>query len=364
MNGFLSKLLLWNIDAGDVIPTIQLQKERDKNSRVSADYLFRCIASALLATLGLIGNSTAVVIAAMIIAPLMDPLLGFAVAISNGKARSALRSLISFLIGSAFVFFSAYLLSSFVHVNAMGSEIFSRTSPSLIDLFIALIGGSVAAYITTRSNISNAIAGVAIAVALVPPLCVGGIGLTLPPELHTRLGSLVLPNMTYEITLGALLLYFCNFVGIVAAALITYLSQSVGSWKRSFLPLALLILLSILILKPLETSYKKFLVKNRIRRELSLMGAERIQQNEDSSDNPKTGMLKDSQFRTTGIKVRMDDKERAEVRIILSAPDGQLTQEKAEIAGLRLSKSLESLGITTSKFHFRVIPVKVLNYQR
>ena len=153
VNRFFSRLLRWNIDAGDVIPAQQIQKERNKNSRLSADYLFRCIASALVATLGLIGNSTAVVIAAMIIAPLMDPLLGLAVAISHGKARTAWRSLLSFLIGSASVFLSAYLLSTFVHVNAMGSEIFSRTSPSLIDLFIALLGGSVAAYITTRSRL-------------------------------------------------------------------------------------------------------------------------------------------------------------------------------------------------------------------
>ena len=363
MKYFFARLLNWNIDAGDVMPALQLQIERNKNSRLSADYLFRCVASALVATLGLIGNSTAVVIAAMIIAPLMDPLLGLAVAISNGKASTAWRSLISFLTGSAFVFASAYLLSTFVHVNAMGSEIFSRTSPSLIDLFIALIGGSVAAYITTRSNISNAIAGVAIAVALVPPLCVGGIGLTLSQELNSSLGTLTSQEMLYEITCGSLLLFGCNFIGIVAAAVITYLSQSIGSWKRSILPLVLLVFLSILILKPLQTSYQKFLVKNHIRRELSLMGAERIQQNEDSSGRHRSGILKDSQFQARNIKVQMDDMGRADVRIALSALDGQLTQKEAEIAGSHLAKSLESLGITSSRFYFRVIPVKVLHYQ-
>ena len=363
VNRFFSRLLRWNIDAGDVIPAQQIQKERNKNSRLSADYLFRCIASALVATLGLIGNSTAVVIAAMIIAPLMDPLLGLAVAISHGKARTAWRSFLSFLIGSASVFLSAYLLSSFVHVNAMGSEIFSRTSPSLIDLFIALLGGSVAAYITTRSNISNAIAGVAIAVALVPPLCVGGIGLTLSPELNSKLGTLTSQDMLFEITFGSLLLYGCNFIGIVAAAVITYLSQSIGSWKRSILPLALLTLLSVLILKPLQTSYQRFLIKNHIRRELSLMGAERIQQNDDSSGRPRTGMLKNSQFQTTDIKVQMDDEGRADVRISLSALDGEITQKKAEIAGSRLARALESQGIKSSRFQFRVVPVKVLHSQ-
>ena len=363
VNGFFSKVLKWNIDTGDVLPALQLQKERNKNSRLSADYLFRCIASALVATLGLIGNSTAVVIAAMIIAPLMDPLLGLAVAISNGNARTAWRSFISFVTGSAFVFISAYLLSTFVHVNAMGSEIFSRTSPSLIDLFIALIGGSVAAYITTRSNISNAIAGVAIAVALVPPLCVGGIGLTLSQELNSSLGTLTSQEMLYEITCGSLLLFGCNCVGIVAAGVITYLSQSIGSWKRSVLPLSLLFFLSVLILKPLQTSYQKFLVKNHIRRELSLMGAERIQLSEDSPDRSRNGMLKDSMFRARHIKVEMDDQGKADVRIALSALDGQLTQKKVEIVGSHLAKSLESLGINSSTFHFRVIPVKVLHYQ-
>ena len=363
MNGFFSKLLKWNIDTGDVLPALQLQKERNKNSRLSADYLFRCIASALVATLGLIGNSTAVVIAAMIIAPLMDPLLGFAVALSIGNARAAWRSFISFVTGSAFVFISAYLLSTFVHVNAMGSEIFSRTSPSLIDLFIALIGGSVAAYITTRSNISNAIAGVAIAVALVPPLCVGGIGLTLSQELNSSLGTLTSQEMLYEITCGSLLLFACNCVGIVAAGVITYLSQSIGSWKHSLLPLSLLFFLSVLILKPLQTSYQKFLIKNHIRRELSLMGAERIQLSEDSPDRSRNGMLKDSMFRARHIKVEMDDQGKADVRIALSALDGQLTQKKVEIVGSHLAKSLESLGINSSTFHFRVIPVKVLHYQ-
>ena len=266
--------------------------------------------------------------------------------------------------GSAFVFLSAYLLSTFVHINAMGSEIFSRTSPSLIDLFIALLGGSVAAYITTRSNISNAIAGVAIAVALVPPLCVGGIGLTLSPELNSTLGTLTSQDMLYEVTFGSLLLYSCNVIGIVAAAVITYLSQSIGSWKRSILPLALLTLLSVVILKPLQTSYRKFLVKNHIRRELSLMGAERIQQNEDSSDRPRTGMLRNSQFQTTDIKVQMDDQGRADVRISLSTLDGRINQTTADMAGSRLAQSLESLGIRSSGFQFRVVPVKVLNYRQ
>ena len=93
------------------------------------------------------------------------------------------------------------------------------------------------------------------------------------------------------------------------------------------------------------------------------MGAERIQQNEDSSGRHRSGILKDSQFQARNIKVQMDDMGRADVRIALSALDGQLTQKEAEIAGSHLAKSLESLGITSSRFYFRVIPVKVLHYQ-
>ena len=74
-------------------------------------------------------------------------------------------------------------------------------------------------------------------------------------------------------------------------------------------------------------------------------------------------MLKNSQFQTTDIKVQMDDRGRADVRISLSALDGEITQRKAEIAGARLARALESLGIRSSRFQFRVIPVKVLRYQ-
>ena len=363
MSWGLSKLIHWNIDIGDVVQAAQLQKERDKNSRLSIDYLFRCIASAMLATLGLIGNSTAVVIAAMIIAPLMDPLLGLAVALSGGNFKSAIKSFTSFFVGSASVFLSAYILAKIIHMNALGSEIFSRTSPSLIDLFIALIGGSVAAYITTRSNISNAIAGVAIAVALVPPLCVGGIGLTLSPEINSRLGNLPMPEIAFDITFGALLLYLCNFIGIVAAAAVTYLSQSIGSWKRSAIPLASLVFLSFLILKPLANSYQKFIIKNHIRRELTRMGAERIQQEENSSDTPRPGMLKDSQFRPMNIKVRMHQQGKADVYISLNAPAGSFTRQKAQITGQRLSDVLDSLGVQESDIHFRIIPVKFFHYE-
>ena len=93
------------------------------------------------------------------------------------------------------------------------------------------------------------------------------------------------------------------------------------------------------------------------------MGAERIQQDEDSSDRPRTGILKDAQFQARHIKVQMDDKGKADVRIALSAIDGHLTQEKVEVVGSHLAKSLESLGINSSRFHFRLIPVKVLHYQ-
>ena len=359
----ISWLTNWNIEAGDLIPVGQIQSEREKSSRLSIDYLFRCVASALLATLGLIGDSTAVVIAAMIIAPLMDPLLGLAVAISTGKSKLAVKSFTSFLVGSACVFLSAFFLSGLTHVNALGTEIFSRTSPSLIDLFVAIIGGSVAAYITTRSNISNAIAGVAIAVALVPPLCVGGIGLTLSPEIHYKLSALGIPEIAFDVTFGALLLYLCNFIGIVAAASITYLIQSVGAWKRSILALASLVLLSFLILKPLTSSYQKFMIKNQIRRELTRMGAERIQREENASETPRPGTLKETQFRAMNIKVRMHTEGKADVHISLNAPHGDFTPEKAQIAGDRLSKVLYSLGVRESDIHFRVIPVTLYQYE-
>ncbi|MCI4670637.1 MAG: DUF389 domain-containing protein [Bacteroidia bacterium] len=161
---------------------------------------------AMLASIGLDLNSVAVIIGAMLISPLMSPILGIGLAFGINDREHLFRALESFAIAvmaslgvSALYFF----LSPFD--GAPGLEITSRTTPTILDVFIALFGGTAGIVAASRKEKTNAIPGVAIATALMPPICTAGYGLA---------------NMDWGIFFGALYLFFINAVFI---ALSTYL---------------------------------------------------------------------------------------------------------------------------------------------
>lgn len=166
--------------------------------------------SVTIATYGVMQDSTAVVIGAMLIAPLMTPILGTAAAIVNVWEERILRSLVlvaagvTASIGLAFVI--GQWLPSIVPL-ATNSQVLSRVSPNLLDMMIALAAGAAGAYANVDKRVSGSIAGVAIAVALVPPL--GVVGLTL------QAGA-------YSDALGAFLLFLTNLVSIILAATMVF----------------------------------------------------------------------------------------------------------------------------------------------
>ncbi len=166
--------------------------------------------SVLIAVMGLLADSTAVVIGAMLVAPLMSPVLGAAAALVNGLPQQFLRQLAVIAVGTA----GAVALAagtSFVFPGSMDplpGEIVARTSPNLLDLGIALAAGAAGAYAQIRRAASDALTGVAVAVALVPPLAVVGITL--------EIGE-------YALATGALFLFLANVAGIVMSAAITFL---------------------------------------------------------------------------------------------------------------------------------------------
>lgn len=186
----------------------------------SFDFFLLVVLSCSIATLGLITNSPAVIIGAMLVAPLMSPIIGIGMSSITGDSLLARNSATALLRGATL----AVLLSSlmtvvnanlpFVVLQELPGEVLARTHPSPIDLVIALAGGLAAAYALTRPNISAALPGVAIATALMPPLCTVGIGVAL-----TR----------WDVAGGALLLFITNAITIAfAAALVFFL--------RGFLP--------------------------------------------------------------------------------------------------------------------------------
>jgi uncharacterized hydrophobic protein (TIGR00271 family) len=162
--------------------------------------------SVAIATFAILQDSTAVVIGAMLIAPLMTPILGLAGALVNGWTHRAANSSTLVALGVAAAIALAFVVSAWVpDLVSFDSnyQVLSRVEPTFVDMLIALSAGAAGAFATVNARVAASIAGVAIAVALVPPLGVVGVALE---------------NQRFEDAFGALLLFMTNFVSIVLAA--------------------------------------------------------------------------------------------------------------------------------------------------
>lgn len=167
--------------------------------------------STAIAVFGILADSTAVVIGAMLVAPLMFPVLGFAAAVVMGWPRRVLKRALLVAAGTFLAVLLAAVISFVIpgRETPLPAELMARTSPNLLDLGIALAAGAAGAYGQVRRHAADALTGVAVAVALVPPLAVVGITLQLTE---------------WQLALGAGLLFLANVVGIVIAASVTFLA--------------------------------------------------------------------------------------------------------------------------------------------
>lgn len=166
--------------------------------------------SVAIATFGIMQDSTAVVIGAMLIAPLMTPILGTAAGIVNAWQGRVISSMTLVAAGVGAAIGLAFIIGQWIPVIVpldVNSQVISRTSPNLVDMLIALAAGAAGAYANVDRRVTASIAGVAIAVALVPPL--GVVGLTLEAG-------------QYGDALGGFLLFLTNFVSIVLAATVVF----------------------------------------------------------------------------------------------------------------------------------------------
>lgn len=183
------------------------------------DFFLLVVLSSSIATLGLLTNSAAVIIGAMLVAPLMSPILGIGLASIIGDSRMLRRGASALVRGAALaVLLSAAmtLINTYLPIltfQELPVEVLARTHPSPIDLLIALAGGLAAAYALTRANLSTALPGVAIATALMPPLCTVGIGLAF---------------WNMEVAGGAALLFLTNAVTIAFAAALVFFLRGFG----------------------------------------------------------------------------------------------------------------------------------------
>ena len=173
--------------------------------------LWILIFAIFMASLGLNVNSTAVIIGAMLISPLMGPIMGVGLSVGLNDFELMKRSLKSFLITTLFSVTLFFLVSP---VAEGQSEVLARTSPTIYDVFIALMGGLAGVTALSTKEKGNVIPGVAIATALMPPLCTAGYGLATG-------------NLIYF--LGAFYLYFINSVFI---SLATFIGVRVMHFQR------------------------------------------------------------------------------------------------------------------------------------
>lgn len=178
--------------------------------------------STAIATFGIATDSTAVVIGAMLIAPFMAPILGVSAGLINGRLRAASLSALIVFTGVAGTIVLSWLLSAMIpNLEAViaNSEVTSRTAPSLLDLAIAIAAGAAGAYGVSRIEVSDALPGVAVSIALVPPLAVVGI---------------TLYAGDYSQASGALLLFLTNLFSIVLMAGLVFLLVGYGEWSRLY----------------------------------------------------------------------------------------------------------------------------------
>ena len=158
-----------------------------------------------IASIGLDVNSTAVIIGAMLISPLMGPIMGVGYGVGIDDHLLIKKALANLLISFLIALFTSTLYFLISPLSTAQSELLARTTPTIWDVLIALFGGLAGIIAMTRKEKSNVIPGVAIATALMPPLCTAGYGIA---------------NGSLEMFLGAFYLFFINCVFIALATLI------------------------------------------------------------------------------------------------------------------------------------------------
>lgn len=191
--------------------------EGPQTARRLTNFFVLLLLATVIATYGLISDSTASVIGAMIVAPLMGPIMATTAAVVMGSALRALRSLALVVVGVFSVIALSMVLAWIVPDVAISftenSQLSSRIAPGLLALLTALASGAAGAFITAREEIADSIGGVAIAISLVPPLCVVGIAL--------RVGE-------FGPASGAMMLFITNFLAILLAGGLTFLLGGLG----------------------------------------------------------------------------------------------------------------------------------------
>jgi len=233
-----------------------------ENARTSEAYLILMVLSTLLAVLGLFANSAPVIIGAMILAPLMSPIISLSMGVLRQHDQLTIESAKALGWGIGLSLLFATVLTWVTPLQTINPQIEARLSPTLLDLGVAIISGIAGAYAHSRSEVAKSLAGVAIAVALVPPLAVAGIGIGW---------------MNWSVFWGAWLLFLTNLVGIVLAAALTFMFLGFSPFSRAKRGLVLSLIVVAVVSIPLIFSFMRMVDEAHITRTLEGWQTESIQ---------------------------------------------------------------------------------------
>lgn len=254
---------IWHSNSGDwhwlsekPIPIAGINRKLWRGAVPSLSFYTLLSLSTVISTLGLLASSAATIIGAMIIAPLMGPIIAIAYSIASGNQRLLKRSGFTLFKGVLLTIVISIIITKLVGIRTFGPEIWSRTRPTLLDLGVALAAGGAGGFAFTRRSVANALPGVAITVALVPPLSVVGIGV--------GMGS-------NSIAAGSGLLFLANLAGIIFSGSLVFLAHDYGSFQKARHGLVISIASLIILGLPLGLSLETFLVKEHTRRHIEYL---------------------------------------------------------------------------------------------
>jgi len=235
-----------------------LHRSYDGEARLNESFIVLTIGASLIASLGLLANNAAVVIGAMVVAPWILPLRVAVFAVLIGQAKLLSRSLVTLAAGAGITLTLSLALGLIARsqgvlvVEALPEQVVTRLEPNTFDLGIALAAGAIATYAKVNPGAVSSMAGTAIAVALVPPVCVMGLMLSGPDITSAQ---------------GPALLYAANLLGILIGGISVlairepYFRQKLRQRRRSRLPVLLALGLAVLVGQKLYGRYEQYRFK-------------------------------------------------------------------------------------------------------
>lgn len=271
----------------NALPNKQAEEEtiRDITSGISfhGANLWILIFAIFIASLGLNVNSTAVIIGAMLISPLMGPITGLGLSVGINDLELFKRSMRNFLVMVVISIITATIYFLLTPLKGAQSELLARTSPSLYDVFIALMGGGAGILAVATKGKSNVIPGVAIATALMPPLCTAGYGLA---------------TAHWQYFFGAIYLFFINtvFIGFstfMGIKLFRFRPKTFSSPERmrqvhrtiTIILVVTMIPAAYMTIGITRQSFRNTALSHFTKNELSLSGTQILQKNIDLDDS-------------------------------------------------------------------------------